>query len=396
VPQQIPGGDIYPALEKGTIDAAEWVGPYDDQKLGFNKVAKYYYYPGWWEGVRRCRPTSTAKWAELPKEYQAILQAACADAHVDMVAKYDAKNPTALKQLVGSGTQLKQFPKEVMDACYKAAMELYAETSAKNPDFKKIYDDYKKFMDDQNLWLRALPRERKSRESTRTTCTARPFNGVEHVLHDQAEFGVALDRQLAVEEQRVRVFLAGASCRKAERLARKARSGFRGGCEQRTEQAVAVGEAGLPPVSSTSTRKLRPSSRSRLSCGSSFILSAALSAGRQGQRVRPLRQLVADAETKAWQLETRDGESKCWQCHDQAPCSCASGGLVVRGRCRFAEPVAIDQAFARPGCMSGAGSPRRAASKAAMISAMCLRLRADADDVDAHLPACSGTSASRL
>jgi hypothetical protein len=113
VPQQIPGGDIYPALEKGTIDAAEWIGPYDDQKLGFNKVAKFYYYPGWWEGGPQVTAyINSKKWAELPKEYQAIMQIACADAHVDMVAKYDSKNPTALKQLVGSGTQLKQFPKE--------------------------------------------------------------------------------------------------------------------------------------------------------------------------------------------------------------------------------------------------------------------------------------------
>ncbi|MBL8396775.1 MAG: TRAP transporter substrate-binding protein DctP [Candidatus Accumulibacter sp.] len=155
VPQQIPGGDIYPALEKGTIDAAEWIGPYDDQKLGFNKVAKFYYYPGWWEGGPQVSLyINTKKWAELPKEYQAILHAACADAHIDMMAKYDAKNPAALKQLVGSGTQLKQFPKEVMDACYAAAMELYKETSAANPNFKKVYDDYKKFMDDQNLWFR--------------------------------------------------------------------------------------------------------------------------------------------------------------------------------------------------------------------------------------------------
>jgi TRAP-type mannitol/chloroaromatic compound transport system substrate-binding protein len=155
VPQQIPGGDIYPALEKGTIDAAEWVGPYDDQKLGFNKVAKFYYYPGWWEGGPQLSAYVNAKkFAELPKEYQNILRIACADAHVDMMSKYDAKNPTALKQLVGSGTQLRPFPKEVMDACYKAAMELYAETSAKNPEFKKVYDDYKKFMGDQNLWFR--------------------------------------------------------------------------------------------------------------------------------------------------------------------------------------------------------------------------------------------------
>ena len=155
VPQQIPGGDIYPSLEKGTIDAAEWVGPYDDQKLGFNKVAKYYYYPGWWEGGPQLSVyVNSAKYAELPKEYKAILHMACADAHVDMMAKYDAKNPTALKQLVGSGTQLRQFPKAVMDASYKAAMQVYAETSAKNADFKKVYDDYKKFMADEVLWFR--------------------------------------------------------------------------------------------------------------------------------------------------------------------------------------------------------------------------------------------------
>ena len=155
VPQQIPGGDIYPALEKGTIDAAEWVGPYDDQKLGFNKVAKFYYYPGWWEGGPQISVyINKQKFDSLPKEYQAILQTACADAHVDMMAKYDAKNPTALKQLIGAGTQLRQFPKPVMDACYKAAQEVYAETAAKNPEFKKVYDDYRKFMDDQNLWFR--------------------------------------------------------------------------------------------------------------------------------------------------------------------------------------------------------------------------------------------------
>lgn len=155
VPQQIPGGDIYPALEKGTIDAAEWIGPYDDQKLGFNKVAKFYYYPGWWEGGTTLSAYINAKkFAELPKEYQAVLQIACAEAHTDMMAKYDAKNPTALKQLVGSGSQLRPLPKEIMDACYKAAQELYAETSASNPTFKIIYEDYKKFMDDQNLWFR--------------------------------------------------------------------------------------------------------------------------------------------------------------------------------------------------------------------------------------------------
>ena len=155
VPQQISGADIYPSLEKGTIDATEWVGPYDDQKMGFNKVAKFYYYPGWWEGGPQISTYINAKkWAELPKEYQAIVEVACADTNIEMCARYDAKNPLALRQLIASGTQLRPFPKDVMEACYKAAMEYYAETSAKNPEFKKVYDDYKAFTDEQNSWFR--------------------------------------------------------------------------------------------------------------------------------------------------------------------------------------------------------------------------------------------------
>ena len=97
VPQQIAGPDIYPALEKGTIDAVEWVGPYDDQKLGFNKVAKYYYYPAWWEGGPQISTYINAqKWAELPKEYQAIIEAACAETDTEMCARYDTKNPVVV------------------------------------------------------------------------------------------------------------------------------------------------------------------------------------------------------------------------------------------------------------------------------------------------------------
>src|SRR6266581_6471668 len=104
VPQQLPGGDIYPALEKGTIDAAEWVGPYDDEKLGFYKVAKFYYYPGWWEGGTEIDLfVNTKAWADLPKDYQAILESACHETNVDMVAKYDAVNPPALKRLLANG-----------------------------------------------------------------------------------------------------------------------------------------------------------------------------------------------------------------------------------------------------------------------------------------------------
>jgi len=155
VPQQIPGGDIYPALEKGTIDAAEWVGPYDDEKLGFYKIAKYYYYPGWWEGGPELDLYVNLKqWESLPAEYKAILEGACAEANIDMLSKYDALNPAALKRLVGNGVQLRPFSKEIMTACYQATMEVYAEEAAKNPKFKKMYDAWKAFRDDQILWFR--------------------------------------------------------------------------------------------------------------------------------------------------------------------------------------------------------------------------------------------------
>ncbi len=141
VPQQIAGGDIYPALEKGTIDAAEWVGPYDDQKLGFNKIAPYYYYPGWWEGSATLHTfIGLDKWNELPKGYQTIVRAACEDAGSWMTAKYDADNPKALRELVGGGTKLLPFSPAIMDASFAAANQVYAETSAKNAEFKKVYD----------------------------------------------------------------------------------------------------------------------------------------------------------------------------------------------------------------------------------------------------------------
>jgi TRAP-type mannitol/chloroaromatic compound transport system substrate-binding protein len=153
VPTQVAGGDIYPSLEKGTIDAAEWVGPYDDEKLGFNKVAKYYYYPGWWEGGAMLHFfINIDRWNELPKNYQSIVRTAAGLANVDMMAHYDAVNPAALRRLVAGGAVLKPFSKEVMEACFKAANDTYAETSAKNADFKKVYEAVRAFRGEQYLW----------------------------------------------------------------------------------------------------------------------------------------------------------------------------------------------------------------------------------------------------
>lgn len=154
VPQQLAGGDIYPALEKGTVDAAEWVGPYDDEKLGFYKVAKFYYYPGWWEGGAMIHVhVNKAKWESLPGNYKAIMKAAAAEANLYMTGRYDTLNPQALKRLVANGTQLRPFSEAILDACFKAANEVYAEISGKNEDFKKIWESIKAFRADQYLWL---------------------------------------------------------------------------------------------------------------------------------------------------------------------------------------------------------------------------------------------------
>jgi len=153
VPQQIGAADIYPALEKGTIDAAEWVGPYDDERLGFYKVAKFYYYPGWWEGgTMQHFMINLPKWEALPKNYQAIVTAAAGLANVEEQARYDVRNPLALKRLVAAGTQLRPFSQPIMEACYKAANEVYAETSAANPEFKKVYDNMAAFRNEEYMW----------------------------------------------------------------------------------------------------------------------------------------------------------------------------------------------------------------------------------------------------
>jgi TRAP-type mannitol/chloroaromatic compound transport system substrate-binding protein len=155
VPQLIGGPDIYPALEKGTIDAAEWVGPYDDEKLGFNKIAPYYYSPGYWEGGPTLMTlVNEKKWNELPKSYQAALLAACGEANCWMPAKYDAQNPDAMRRLIASGTKLRRFPTAVLEAAEKASYELYEELKTKSKHWARIYPQWLKFRDEQFQWFR--------------------------------------------------------------------------------------------------------------------------------------------------------------------------------------------------------------------------------------------------
>jgi TRAP-type mannitol/chloroaromatic compound transport system substrate-binding protein len=153
VPQQIAAGDIFAALERGTIDAAEWIGPYDDERLGLNKVAKYYYYPAWWEGGTAGHlMINLGKWNELPKRYQTIVAGAAAYANAESLAKYDARNPAALRKLIAGGAELRPFSQPIMEACLKVSNEVNAETAASNADFKRALESMQAFRNDGYFW----------------------------------------------------------------------------------------------------------------------------------------------------------------------------------------------------------------------------------------------------
>ncbi|MGE0422048.1 MAG: TRAP transporter substrate-binding protein [Reyranellaceae bacterium] len=154
VPQQIAGGDIYPSMERGTIDACEWVGPYDDEKLGFHKVAKYYYTPGVMEleAVNQLMIGKPA-WASLPPRYQAILRYACNYSMTEMLASYDAKNAVAIARLVASGTQLSVLPDDIIKALRGALESVLDEEAAANPQFKKILTNWREFRATQHRWF---------------------------------------------------------------------------------------------------------------------------------------------------------------------------------------------------------------------------------------------------
>ena len=146
VPQQIAGGDIYPALEKGTIDAAEWVGPYDDEKLGFYKVAKYYYYPGWWEGgTANHLLINLAKWNELPKAYKAI-------ARRRPPATPTSTNRRATTRAIrrrSSGwspaaRNCGRSARPIMEACLKASNEVNAEDVGDQSELQESLESHRR------------------------------------------------------------------------------------------------------------------------------------------------------------------------------------------------------------------------------------------------------------
>ncbi len=153
-PVNLPADQIYQALEEGTIDAAEFVGPYDDEKLGFNRVAKYYYYPGWWEGgVAATNLIRLERWNALPKSYQEAVRTGSALANTVLTARYDTLNPTALRTLVERGTILRPYSHDILLACFSAAEETYEAIATDNQDFKTLLDSYMGYRSDAYLWF---------------------------------------------------------------------------------------------------------------------------------------------------------------------------------------------------------------------------------------------------
>ena len=151
--QTIPGGEIYQSLETGAIDAAEWVGPYDDEKLGLNKATGFYYYPGWWEpGPTLELQVNLDEWNKLPAQYQAALQAAAGEINVTMAAQYDAVNGAALERLVAGGVKLSPYSDEILQAAYVKAFELYDAKAAEDAEFKAIYDKWMEFRARVQKW----------------------------------------------------------------------------------------------------------------------------------------------------------------------------------------------------------------------------------------------------
>jgi TRAP-type mannitol/chloroaromatic compound transport system substrate-binding protein len=155
VPQIIPAGETYGAIEKGTIDAAEFVGPYDDEKLGLFRVAKYYYFPGWFDGSPQLSFYVNQKALEaLPVGYRHAIEAATMEAHVWLQAKYDSQNPEALKRLVARGALLRAYPRAVLDEAFKSAQAINSEISAKNPEFKGLHTSWEKARQESSMWFR--------------------------------------------------------------------------------------------------------------------------------------------------------------------------------------------------------------------------------------------------
>ncbi|WP_435102673.1 TRAP transporter substrate-binding protein [Arhodomonas sp. AD133] len=151
--QTLAAAEIFPALERGVIDATEWVGPYDDEKLGFYQAAEYYYAPSWWEPSAQLSVYfNRDEFDKLPKDYQNALRVAAAESNQLMISRYDTRNPAALKRLLDKGVKLRTYSDEIMAAAQKNAFEMYEDLASENETWAKVYRQWKEFRDSQYAW----------------------------------------------------------------------------------------------------------------------------------------------------------------------------------------------------------------------------------------------------
>ncbi|WP_448381016.1 TRAP transporter substrate-binding protein [Gloeomargarita sp.] len=153
--QVLPGSELFLALERGALDAAEWVGPHDDQRLGLPRAARYYYYPGWWEpGPTLELLINRRAWEQLPRSYQQALELAAQATNLAMLSQYEMRNQTALQQLLQGGTQLRPYGEDILRTAWQVTQDLLADQSRASRAFRDLYQPWQQFQKDSLKWLK--------------------------------------------------------------------------------------------------------------------------------------------------------------------------------------------------------------------------------------------------
>lgn len=153
-PVNLPGGELFTAMQSGTIDAVEWVGPYNDLAFGFYKVAKFYYYPGWHEpGTTLEAMINKQAFEALPNDLQAIVKTACEVANHEMLAEYTSRNNDALQTLVNKhNVQVRRFPDDVLEKLRGLSDQVVKELAQQDAFATEVYESFSRYRNKAANW----------------------------------------------------------------------------------------------------------------------------------------------------------------------------------------------------------------------------------------------------